>query len=61
MSIAPGDRTHIPDSLRPIHNVIGQQLNQLKQATPVRIISMIPSSPFLTDGCLHVDVTATLS
>ncbi|KAH9171578.1 hypothetical protein EDB89DRAFT_1091731 [Lactarius sanguifluus] len=30
----PGDRTHIPDSLRPIYNVVGQQLNQLKQTTP---------------------------
>ncbi|KAH9059766.1 hypothetical protein EDB87DRAFT_1675007 [Lactarius vividus] len=30
----PGDRTHIPDSLRPIYNVVSQQLNQLKQTTP---------------------------
>ncbi|KAF8270128.1 hypothetical protein EI94DRAFT_1572288 [Lactarius quietus] len=30
----PGDRTHIPDSLRPIYNVVSQQLTQLKQTTP---------------------------
>ncbi|KAI0302809.1 hypothetical protein B0F90DRAFT_1627011 [Multifurca ochricompacta] len=30
----PGDRTHIPDSLRPIYNIVSQQLNQLKQTTP---------------------------
>lgn len=30
----PGDRTHIPDSLRPIYGVVSQQLNQLKQTTP---------------------------
>jgi len=39
MSVAPGDRTHIPDSLRPIYNVINQQLIQLKQMTPVRAVS----------------------
>ncbi|KAI9459387.1 hypothetical protein F5148DRAFT_1218787 [Russula earlei] len=30
----PGDRTHIPDSLRPIYNVISQQLDLIKQTTP---------------------------
>ncbi|KAI0654852.1 hypothetical protein C8Q70DRAFT_924945 [Cubamyces menziesii] len=30
----PGDRSHIPDELRPIHQVISGQLEQLKQVTP---------------------------
>jgi hypothetical protein len=37
MTVAPGDRTHIPNSLRPIYNVVSQQLNQIKEATPVRV------------------------
>ncbi|KAI8971291.1 hypothetical protein BD414DRAFT_540468 [Trametes punicea] len=30
----PGDRSHIPDELRPIYQVISSQLEQLKQVTP---------------------------
>ncbi|KAI0259714.1 hypothetical protein BC834DRAFT_974042 [Gloeopeniophorella convolvens] len=30
----PGDRTHIPDSLRPIYEVVNQLLVQAKQTTP---------------------------
>lgn len=32
---APGDRSHIPDNLRPIYSVISQQLEIVKQTTPV--------------------------
>ncbi|KAI0634701.1 hypothetical protein C8Q77DRAFT_1103589 [Trametes polyzona] len=30
----PGDRSHIPDHLRPVYQVISNQLEQLKQITP---------------------------
>ncbi|KAI0674665.1 hypothetical protein C8Q78DRAFT_989533 [Trametes maxima] len=30
----PGDRSHIPDELRPVYQVISSQLEQLKQVTP---------------------------
>lgn len=35
--VAPGDRSHIPDSARPAYDIISEQLNRLKQTTPVRI------------------------
>ncbi|KAG5641968.1 hypothetical protein DXG03_003842 [Asterophora parasitica] len=30
----PGDRSHIPDHARPAYNVISEQLNRMRQATP---------------------------
>lgn len=35
--LAPGDRSHIPDELRPIFQVVSSQLEQLKQLTPVGV------------------------
>lgn len=35
--LAPGDRTHIPESALPIYNVLTEQLVQLKQTIPVRV------------------------
>lgn len=34
--LAPGDRTHIPESALPIYNVLTEQLAYLKQTVPVR-------------------------
>ena len=36
--IAPGDRSHIPDSVRPAYDVIVEQLNHLRQTSPVRLV-----------------------
>jgi hypothetical protein len=44
---APGDWGHIPDSLRPVYNVINQQLIQLKQTTPVRAFSYGPLTNYI--------------
>lgn len=38
--VAPGDRSHIPDELRPIFQVVSGQLEQLKQITPVSAMSI---------------------
>lgn len=40
-SSAPGDRSHIPEEVRPAFNVLSEQLGRLRQTTPVR-----PSSCF---------------
>ena len=43
---APGDRSHIPDDFRPIFNVISQQLEIVRQTSPVSpdILNGVPIS-----------------
>jgi len=33
--LAPGDRSHIPESTKPAYEVLAQELNRMKQTTPV--------------------------
>jgi protein transport protein SEC31 len=33
---AAGDRSHIPDHLRPAYEIISENLNRIKQTMPVR-------------------------
>jgi hypothetical protein len=50
--LAPGDRSHIPDSVRPAYNIISGQLNQLKQTSPVCDPRVLPSFFGLSDWVL---------
>lgn len=35
LMVAPGDRSHIPERLRPVYEIINEHLNHLRGATPV--------------------------
>lgn len=41
VSLAPGDRTHIPESAMLIYNVLTEQLVHLKHTAPVSLFSFI--------------------
>jgi hypothetical protein len=55
--LAPGDRSHIPESARPTFNVISEQLNRLRQTA--QVIGYIMCR-FLDAGIDHAfDVAST--
>ena len=50
---APGDRSHIPEDLRPVFQVISGQLEQLKQVTPVSALFLYLVRETLTMSTLE--------
>jgi len=44
--LAPGDRTHLPESALPIFNILSEHVARMKQMTPVCVL-------FLVERILH--------
>lgn len=42
---APGDRSHIPDDMRPAYAVIFGQWEHLKQTSPVSLAALVCTGP----------------
>lgn len=56
---APGDRSRIPQNLRPIHETILEHLNDLKQTIPVSPHSVTGVDHKLRRFDLHLATTET--